>query len=135
LNDSASTTAHGNRFPRTHRVIRRGDFQRAYRDGARAKSSTLIVVAVANGLAHPRLGLSVGKACWRGAVQRNRVKRIVREAFRTSQRELPAGFDLIVIPAVPKLVPELAATRAELIAMARKAAQRFEARRKESASG
>lgn len=112
------------RLPRALRIARQGDFQRAYREGSRAKGSILTVVAVPNGLAHPRIGLSVGRSVWKGAARRNRVRRIFREAFRLSRSELPAGFDLVLIPAAPRLEPELAATREELVRLARKAAAR-----------
>jgi ribonuclease P protein component len=116
-------------FPRKLRVVRRGDFQRAYERGARARGAVMIVVAVANELPHARVGLSVGKSIWRGAVQRNRVRRVFREAFRLEQHALPAGFDLVLIPARPKLEPELGATRAELIALAHKAATKWRRKR------
>lgn len=48
------------------------------------------VIASPNGLGHPRLGLSVGVRAAGSAVNRNRVKRVVRERFRVSQQELPA---------------------------------------------
>jgi ribonuclease P protein component len=116
-------------LPRHLRVLRRGDFARAYREGSRARGGILLVVAVPNGLAHPRLGLSVGRAIWRSAVRRNRVKRIFREAFRLEQEALPAGYDLILIPGAPRLDPGLAATRAELVRLAAKAARRCDQRR------
>jgi ribonuclease P protein component len=109
-------------------VVRRGDFQRAYKTGARSRGDIVIVVAVPNGLDHPRIGLSVGRVIWRGAVQRNRVRRVFREAFRLSQHELPKGFDFVLIPARPKLEPELAATRAELVRHANRAAEKHVAR-------
>jgi ribonuclease P protein component len=122
-------------MPRSHRVARRGDFQRVYAKGLRSRGELLIVVGAPNGLDHPRLGLSVGRAIWRHAVQRNRVRRIFREAFRLSQHELPRGFDFVLIPARPKLEPELAATRAELERHARKIAERFAARAGPGAAG
>ena len=80
-------------------------------------------------LAIPPGGLSVGRAIWRGAVQRNRVRRVFREAFRLSRPALPAGFDFVLIPARPKLEPQLAPTRAELERLTRKLAERWAARR------
>lgn len=112
------------RFTRAHRVVRKGDFERAYKQGSRARGDLLVVVACPNGLTHPRLGLSVGKAIWKGAVQRNRLRRLFREAFRLEQHELPQDCDLVLIPGKPKLEPELGALRAELRKLAHKAALR-----------
>ncbi|HVS11549.1 MAG TPA: ribonuclease P protein component [Planctomycetota bacterium] len=123
------------RLPRALRIARQAHFQRAYRDGSRAKGSILTVVAVPNGLPHPRIGLSVGRSVWKSAVRRNRVRRIFREAFRLSRSELPAGFDLVLIPASPRLEPELAATREELVRLARKAAARAADRASRRAEG
>jgi ribonuclease P protein component len=109
-------------------MVQGAAFQRAYSQGSRARGSILTVVAVPNGLEHPRLGLSVGKKIWKSAVRRNRVRRIFREAFRLSQAELPVGFDLVLIPAAPRLEPGLAPTRAELVKLARKATERCRSR-------
>ena len=48
-----------------------------------------------NGLAYPRLGLVVPKKILSRAVDRNRIRRILREAFRLSQTSL-AGLDVII---------------------------------------
>lgn len=106
------------------RVQRKRDFERAYREGARARGAIVVVVVCPNGLAHARLGLSVGRVVWKSAVRRNRVRRIFREAFRLSYPELPPGVDVIMIPATPRLEPELAAARAELVALSHKALRR-----------
>ena len=128
------STPRRNGFPRALRIVSRGDFQRAYKQGQRARGDILVVVARGNGLEHPRLGLSVGRVIWRDAVPRNRVRRVFREAFRLARHELPAGFDFVLIPAQPKLVPELEATVAELRKLARKAADRWLAKRTEPPS-
>lgn len=113
------------RYRRHQRMRSRGDFERAYRQGNRARGDLLIVVVVENGLPHARLGLSVGKRIWKRAVRRNRVRRVFREAFRLSQHELPAGCDLVLIPARAALEPELEATCRELVALAAKAHRRY----------
>ena len=53
------------------------------------------MIARPNGLDHARLGLAVGVRAAGNAVNRNRVKRVVREAFRHIHQELPA-VDLVV---------------------------------------
>lgn len=106
--------------------MRRGDFQRAFAEGSRARGSILLVVARRNGLEGTRLGLSIGKSIWKSAVRRNRVRRVFRESFRLSYPELPQGYDLVLIAAAPALEPELVPTCSELVSLARKAARRFE---------
>lgn len=112
------------RFTRRMRIPDPRDFQRAFREGNRARGDTLIVVCRQNELGRTRLGLSVGKKIWRSAVRRNRVRRVFREAFRLTQHELPAHSDLILMAARPALEPELDATCRELVALAHKAHRR-----------
>jgi ribonuclease P protein component len=111
-------------FDRPKRLVKSGDFQRAFQEGARARGAVLLVVARRNDVGSTRLGLSVGKSVWKSAVRRNRVRRIFREAFRLEFPALPVGFDLVLVAAAPRLEPELAATRAELVRLAHKAARR-----------
>ena len=117
------------RFPRHLRLVKRGDFQRAYKDGVRARGSILVVVAHGNELSHPRLGLSVGKVAWKSAVKRNRVRRVFREAFRLEQHRLTPGLELIRMPPQPKPTPELAATRSDVFELAQKALRKWTAKR------
>jgi ribonuclease P protein component len=63
----------------------------------------MVVHGAENGRDYPRLGISVGRKRIRSAADRNRVKRLLREAFRLSKAELPAGVDLVVVPRGPKL--------------------------------
>lgn len=115
-----------NGFHPRMRLKRRRDFERAYHEGSRARGDLLVVVAVENDLGWTRLGLAVGRRVWRGAVGRNRVRRIFREAFRLEYGDLPRGVDLVLMAAGPGLRPSLAGTRAELVRLARKAQRRYQ---------
>lgn len=55
----------------------------------KASSRVMLCLAYKNGLAHPRLGLVIAKKNVKHAVQRNRIKRIIRESFRLHQQQLP----------------------------------------------
>lgn len=114
----------GQRHRPENRIRRSKDFATAYREGGRARGEWMTVVVRPNGGEHTRLGLSVGKKCWRRAVRRNRVRRIFREAFRLSRAELPEGLDVVMISSVPRIDPPLAATREELVRLTHEALRR-----------
>jgi len=71
------------------------DFRRAREARLRRELGFGVLLAAANGLDHPRLGISIPRRVGT-AVKRNRIKRLLRESFRIEQRSLPAGVDLVV---------------------------------------
>ena len=111
------------RFLHVYRITRGAEFQRAYQRRLTAGDDRLLVFAYPNGLAHPRLGLSVSRKVG-NAVVRNRWKRCIREAFRLSREQLPFGVDLVVIPR-PDTVPETAKLQESLVRLARRAAKKI----------
>ncbi len=84
-------------FPKAFRLRRKTEYDRVFREGRKRSNAALTVVCALNGLPHQRLGILAGKALG-GAVQRNRVKRLFREAFRLHREELPGGCDIVAIP-------------------------------------
>lgn len=82
-------------LPARLRLRRKSDFDAAYARGRRLNDGLFTVIAIANDLGEPRLGLAVAVRAAGGAVARNRLRRIIRESFRLNQRALPA-LDLVV---------------------------------------
>ena len=82
-------------LPAQRRLRRKSDFDAAYAGGRRLGNGFFGVTAFWNDKGWPRLGLAVAVRTAGGGVQRNRIRRIIRESFRLHQHELPA-VDLIV---------------------------------------
>ena len=83
---------------RRRRLSRSGEFDRVYREGRSHASRYLVVYAFPRDQdeGDPRLGVSVGRKLG-GAVERNRVKRQLREAFWSAAGELQPGHDFVIV--------------------------------------
>lgn len=89
------------RFPKSKRLLKHADFDRVYREGKRQVSRNMSVFYLApdesGGHGDVRVGITVGRALG-GAVQRNRVKRRMREAVRRHLSLLSGAVDVVINP-------------------------------------
>lgn len=89
----------GGRSPKRRRLSRSAEFERVYRQGRSKSNRYLVLYAFPRAdetREGPRLGLSVSRRVG-GAVDRTRVKRVLREAFWTEAERLPEGSDYVVV--------------------------------------
>ena len=90
------------RFRKHQHLRSSSEFECVYQQRCRASDRNLLIYVAPNETSSTnnpctRIGLSVSRKQG-NAVVRNRIKRLMREVFRLSQHELPAGYDLILIP-------------------------------------
>jgi ribonuclease P protein component len=78
------------------RLISNRQFKAVLNRSLCVSDGLLILYMAENNLDYPRLGVSVSKSCG-NAVQRNRLKRLLREAFRQSQDRIPGGYDYLLM--------------------------------------
>jgi len=83
-------------FPRSRRLLQRAEFGRVFAAKRVFIDEELILHTAANGGQPTRLGLAIGRKVG-NAVRRNRIKRLIREAFRLNQHRFPDGLDLVVV--------------------------------------
>ncbi len=82
---------------RTGRLSRSAEFDRVYRQGRSVANRFLVLYAFPRGGEDPpRVGLSVGRKVG-GAVERNQLKRLLREACSRQAESLPPGHDIVLV--------------------------------------
>ena len=94
VDDANSDNSQG--FPKQHRLLARRQYLDVQKRGRRSSDALVTLIARPNDLAHARLGITVSKRVSKRAVDRNRIKRWIREDFRKSMYK-GVGLDLVII--------------------------------------
>jgi ribonuclease P protein component len=103
---------------RSARLRKHADYQRVYRESRRYSAPSMTYFFRARSSedavgAQPRVGLTAGRALG-GAVERNRIRRRMKEAVRLHWSELPPGVDVVLHPRRPVLEMEFARLEREV---------------------
>jgi len=99
--------------PPTARLLKHSDFERVYKQGRRHFSPHMTVFYLANSAGQARVGFTVGRALG-GAVERNRIKRRLREAVRLRRSTIQQPLDIVINPKKSVLTLEFAVILEEI---------------------
>jgi len=98
------TSAASSKFPKSRHLLKHADFQRVYKNGRRQFTGNMTVFFLRRGApaedavsGGPRVGFTVGKVLG-GSVERNRIRRRVREAVRHSAQACTGPVDVVFNP-------------------------------------
>ncbi|MDO8529435.1 MAG: ribonuclease P protein component [bacterium] len=83
-------------LPVKNRLTKRTDFVNVYRKGAFFSEGPLSLKSTPNSLKYARIGFSIEKKFFKKAVERNRIKRLLREAFHQNLENIKKSVDMVV---------------------------------------
>lgn len=97
------------------------EFRRAYQNGNKYWNRYFVIYVLHNHFNHLRLGITVSKKVGK-SVQRNRVKRLIRESFRQLRTRVKVGYDIVVVGRTPACRLTCQETQKALVHLFQKAA-------------
>lgn len=109
------------KLPKCGLLRKNKSFQTVYRLGKSIANRHLVLYVLPGRGGERRVGFAAGKRLG-GAVVRNRVKRLLREAYRLNQHRLVAGVDLLIVgrqPSIKEKLPTVTAAFLQLCARAK----------------
>ena len=81
------------------------EFARVYRRGNYFTSNNLTLYVISNNKSKKRLGITVSKKAYGRSVDRNRIRRLVRESYRSFEEEIKVNSDMVFVVRKNKEIP------------------------------
>ena len=103
----------------TTSLKRNHDFKRLYNKGKSAASQCVVVYCRRNGKSESRLGITVSTKLG-GAVQRNRIRRRLKEIYRLNEKRLSPGYDVVIVARIRSRYVGFSELEASVLALLRK---------------
>ena len=94
-------------LPAKNRLTKKTDFANVYRKGTFFLEAPLSLKVVRNNLGHSRIGFSIEKKFFKKATERNKIKRMLREAFHQNLDSIRKDLDIVVFYKKSESNPEL----------------------------
>lgn len=73
------------------------EFQHTFKAGSWYSADILMTYILKNNLEFNRVGVAVGKKVFNRSTKRNRIKRLLREAYRLNEKTLKTGYDIVIV--------------------------------------
>jgi ribonuclease P protein component len=83
------------KFPKSDRLLKRDEFRRVYEQGRKLHARYFTAFILPGRDSRPRIGITATRKIG-NAVERNRARRLLREAFRKNKWLVPAGIDIVI---------------------------------------
>ncbi len=84
-------------LPKQNRLTERSDFERLKKEGRLVRGKLLFLSFLKNNLSFCRIGIIVSKKISNKAVERNRIKRVIRRAVRNNILPFFKGYDMVLV--------------------------------------
>ena len=104
----------GHKFPKKARLLKNEQFRRVLKRKVYASDGLLTIFSAENDIELSRIGISVSRTAGKANL-RNRLKRLIREAWRLNQDKIPAGCDYLVMMSSRFLKSKESAANKEIV--------------------